>query len=179
MASVNQSANISSDRRPIALRLRPDLVIKVSNYQGEDSWVVKDPIALKYYQLREPEYFASRMLDGDNSAVDIRDALEAEFPELNITTETVHYLVNSLHKNGLLVSDLPGQAEPLKKRRNKELKQKATQLLMSVMSLRFPGVDPEAFLSWIYPKVRFLFWRSTTIACVILMVSLSSKSTCS
>lgn len=171
MATVNQSANVSSDRRPIALRLRPDLVIRVSNYQGENSWVVKDPIALKYYQLRGPEYFASRMLDGDTSAVEIRDALEVEFPELNVTTETVHYLVNSLHKNGLLVSDLPGQAEPLKQRRNKELKQKATQLLMSVMSIRFPGVDPESFLNWLYPKVRFLFWRSTTIACVILMVS--------
>jgi putative peptide zinc metalloprotease protein len=171
MATVNQSANVSSDRRPIALRLRPDLVIRVSNYQGEDSWVVKDPVALKYYQLREPEYFASRMIDGDSSAVDIRDALEAEFPELNITTETVHFLVNSLHKNGLLISDLPGQAEPLIKRRNKELKQKATQLLMSVMSLRFPGVDPEPFLNWLYPKVRFLFWRSTTIACVGLMIA--------
>ncbi|QEG21175.1 HlyD family efflux transporter periplasmic adaptor subunit [Mariniblastus fucicola] len=171
MATVNQSSNVSSDRRPIALRLRPDLVIEVSNYQGEDSWVVKDPVALKYFQLREPEYFASQMLDGDTSAVEIRDALEAEFPELKITTETIHFLVNSLHKNGLLISDLPGQSEPLKQRRNKELKQKATQLLMSVMSIRFPGVDPEPFLNWLYPKVRFLFWPSTTLACVLLMVS--------
>lgn len=171
MATVNQSANVSSDRRPIALRLRPDLVIRVSNYQGEDSWVVKDPVALKYYQLREAEHFASRMLDGQNSAVDIRDALEAEFPELNITTQTVHYLVNSLHKNGLLISDLPGQAAPLKKRRNKELKQKGMQLFMSLMSLRFPGVDPEGFLNWLYPKVRMLFWRSTTFVFVALMIS--------
>ena len=171
MATVNQASSVSSDRRPIALRLRADLVIRVSNYQGEDSWIVKDPVALKYFQLREPEYFASRMLDGQTSAVEIRDALETEFPEMNISTETVHFLVNSLHKSGLLISDLPGQAEPLRKRRNKELKQKATQLLMSVMSLRFPGIDPEPFLNWLYPKVRFLFWRSTTIACLLLMVS--------
>ena len=171
MATVKQSSNVSSDRRPIALRLRPDLVIRVSNYQGEDSWIVKDPVALKYFQLREPEYFACQLLDGESSAVEIREALEAEFPEIKITTQTVHFLVNSLHKNGLLVSDLPGQAEPLRQRRNKELKQKATQLLMSAMSLRFPGVDPESFLSWLYPKVRFLFWRSTTIVCVLLMIS--------
>ncbi len=173
MVTVNQTNNVSADRRPIALRLRPDLVVRVSNYQGEDSWVVKDPVALKYYQLRGPEYLATQLLDGESSAVDIREALEFEFPEMKITTETVHYLVNSLHKNGLLVSDLPGQAEPLKQRRNKELKQKATQLLMSVMSIRFPGVDPESFLNWLYPKVRFLFWRSTTIACLLLMVSAS------
>jgi putative peptide zinc metalloprotease protein len=171
MATINQSSNVSSDRRPIALRLRPDLVIHVSNYQGEDSWVVKDPIALKYYQLRGPEYFASQMLDGETSAVEIRDALEKEFPETKITTESVHMLVNSFHKNGLLVSDLPGQSVPLKQRRNKELKQKATQLLMSVMSIRFPGVDPEPFLNWLYPKVRFLFWRSTNVVCLMLMVS--------
>ncbi len=173
MATVNQSVNVSSDRRPIALRLRPDLIIHVSNYQGEDSWVVKDPVALKYFQLREPEYFACRLIDGDTSAVEIRDALEEEFPELNITTETVHFLVNSLHKNGLLISDLPGQAEPLKKRRNKELMQKSLQLLMSVMSMRFPGVDPEPFLNWLYPRVRCLFWRSTTVASLLLIVSAS------
>ena len=126
---------------------------------------------MKYFQLREPEYFACQLLDGETSAVEIREALEGEFPEIKITTQTVHFLVNSLHKNGLLVSDLPGQAEPLRQRRNKELKQKATQLLMSAMSLRFPGVDPESFLSWLYPKVRFLFWRSTTIVCVLLMIS--------
>jgi putative peptide zinc metalloprotease protein len=90
MATINHSSSVSSDRRPIALRLRPDLVIRVSNYQGEDSWVVKDPIALKYYQLRGPEYFASQMLDGETSAVEIRDALEMEFPETKITTESVH-----------------------------------------------------------------------------------------
>ena len=171
MATINHSSNVSSDRRPIALRLRPDLVIRVSNYQGEDSWVVKDPIALKYYQLRGPEYFASQMLDGETSAVEIRDALEMEFPETKITTESVHMLVNSFHKNGLLVSDLPGQSAPLRQRRNKELKQKATQLLMSVMSIRFPGVDPEPFLNWLYPKVRFLFWRSTNVVCLMLMVA--------
>lgn len=157
MATINQSANVSSDRRAIALRIRGDLIISESNYQGETSWIVKDPVALKYFQLREPEYVASQMLDGRTSAVEICETLESRFPELNITTQTVHHLVNSLHKNGLLISDLPGQAEPLQKRRNKELKQKAVQLLMSVMSIRFPGVDPEGFLNWLYPKVRFLF----------------------
>ena len=171
MSTIRNASTTSSDRRPIRLRLRPDIEMSESHFQGERSWVVKDPVALKYFQLREPEYFATQMFDGNTSAAEIRDALESEFPELNINVETVHYLANSLHKNGLLIADQPGQAAPLIKRRNKEIKQKATQLLMSVMSLRLPGVDPERFLTWLYPKTRFMFSRWFTTACVLLMIA--------
>ena len=171
MATISQKRGVSSDRRPIALRLRSDLTFSESRYQGETSWVAKDPVSLKYFQLRRPEYFACQLLDGKTSAAEMRDALETEFPELSINTETVHLLVNSLHRNGLLVSELPGQAEPLRKRHHRELKQKAVQLLMSAMSIRFPGIDPEPFLNWLYPKVRFLFSRPTNIALVLLVCS--------
>lgn len=162
MAVIDQSMR-SSDKRPIQLRSRRDLVIQEMMYQGETSWVVKDPVAMKFFRVQEAEKIALQMLDGTNSYQQILDQLERSFPDLTLRIEEVHGLVNSFHTNGLLISNAPGQAAPLQIKRNKELKQKATQLLMSLMSLRFPGVDPERFLNWLYPKVSWFFTKTFTV----------------
>ncbi|MFK7770415.1 MAG: biotin/lipoyl-binding protein [Mariniblastus sp.] len=161
----------TSEQRPIRLRARRDLVLQESVYQGEESWIVKDPVGMKYFRIREPERIALEMLDETHSYQDIRNELERQFPEQKIRVEDVHMLCNQFHKNGLLISNSTGQAAPLQVKRNKELKQKATQLLMSVMSLRFPGVDPERFLNWLYPKVSWFFSKSCFYICVLICIA--------
>ena len=163
----------SSEQRPIRLRARRDLIIQETIYQGEQSWIVKDPVGMKYFRVQEPERIALEMLDETHSYVDIRDALERRFPEEKFRIEDVHMLCNSFHKNGLLISNSTGQAAPLQVKRNKELKQKAMQLLMSVMSLRFPGVDPERFLNWLYPKVSWFFTKRCLFLCLLVCLAAS------
>ena len=163
-----QHASTSSDRRPLTLRRRADVVIQESVFQQQRSWVLKDPVALKYYRLQEPEYEAYMMIDGVNSYSQIKQHLERSFPEMKIRIEDVYALANSLHKNGLLLSDAAGQDQPLKQRHQKELKQKALKLVMSVMSLKFPGVDPDRFLNWLYPKVRWFFSKTCFAICLLI-----------
>ncbi len=50
------STQARSFERPVGLRMRPDLVAQASEFQGESCWVIKDPLAMKYFRLREPEY---------------------------------------------------------------------------------------------------------------------------
>ena len=170
MAVLDQQS-MSSEQRPIKLRARAALFVQKTVYQGETSWVVKDPVAMKYFRLQAPERIVLEMVDGDHSYEQIKDRLQSEFPEQKVRIEDVHMLVNSFHTNGLLISNSPGQAAPLIVRRNKELKQKATQLLMSVMSLRFPGVDPERFLNWLYPKTRWFFTKTCFVFCMAICVA--------
>lgn len=170
MGVIDQSMR-SSDTRPIQLRVRRDLIIQEVMYQGETSWVVKDPVAMKFFRVQEAEKVALEMLDGNHNYRQILNALESSFPEISIRIEEVHSLINSFHTNGLLISNSPGQAAPLKAKRNKEIKQKATQLLMSLMSLKFPGVDPERFLSWLYPKVSWFFTKTCTFLCFLICLA--------
>lgn len=166
--SILDRSTMSSDKRPIQLRARTDLVIHETMYQGETSWVVKDPVGMKYFRVQRPEKIALGMIDGKHSYQEIKDELQEKFPEEKIRIEDVHMLVNSFHKNGLLISNSSGQAAPLQIKRNKELKQKSTQLLMSAMSLRFPGVDPERFLSWLYPKLSWFFTKTMFAICLLI-----------
>ena len=48
----------SSDRRPLTMRKRYDLEVQETLYQGEKSWILKDPVALKYFRLQAPEFMA-------------------------------------------------------------------------------------------------------------------------
>lgn len=153
------------------LRRRQDLEIRETSYQGEPSWIVKDPVSLKYYRLMEPEYVAFCMIDGRNRPLDIQLQLDRQFPELSPKVEDVQSLIHSLYSSGMLISSGPRQEQSLTKRRNRDLQQKAIGLTMSLMSLKFPGVDPERFLTWLYPKVRWLFSIPATVVFAVLIGS--------
>ncbi len=181
MATIDPTT-ISSDKRDIGLRTRPDLVINKSVYQGEYCWIVKDPLAMKFFRLRKGEILVLNALRETISYHEIRQLLNVEFPELVVKLETVRQLISQLHRSGLLISQSSGQAKPLGKRKIKEQQQKWMQMLMSIYALRFPGWDPNRFLDWLYPKCRFLFsiWFTFVVAltCLgaVLLVGLNLQS---
>lgn len=149
---------------------RRDLVITESVFQGEKNWVLKDPIALKYFQLKLPEYCVFCALDGTKSYSELRKLVTRECPEMRPTKEDIQNLIISFHRNGLLLVDAQNQAESLRKQRHKEQRQKWIGMLSSIVSIRFPGVDPDRFLSWLYPKVRvfFSFWFTCLAFCLVV-----------
>ena len=156
MASVNP-AMLSSDQRAMRIKMRGDLVISEGQYQGETCWIVKDPIGLKYYRLRKFEIRILNMLNGNTSLRLIKETLEGENPEREFRIQEIENLIGTFHKQGLIISEMTGQGPVLLKNRRKEIKKKVLGSFASVLSLKFPGIDPERFLSWLYPKVRFLF----------------------
>ena len=153
-------SSVPSDQRPINLRYRPDLVISESRYQGERCWIVKDPVGMQYFRLQEPEYEILMRIDGTTGYRDLKHFLDLRFPERSFKMEDIQSLVISFHQNGFLHSENVGQDRAMRKRRNKKTKQKLLALFSSVLALRFPGVDPERFLSWLYPKTRWFFTRT-------------------
>ena len=53
---------LSSNDRPLALRLRPDLVVVPVEMSGTKTWVVKDPLTLEHFQLSDEEYALADLL---------------------------------------------------------------------------------------------------------------------
>ena len=163
--SVINPAMLSAEERAVGLRARRDLVIHESVYQGENCWIVKDPLAMKYYRLQHPEYVVLCELKRPCSYQELKVLLNRKFPEKTTRIESVQQLVTQLHQNGLLLSDRPNQSLPLKKRKNKELRQKLIGLMSSLVSLRLPGFDPEWILKRLYPLTRWCFtvWFTTLV----------------
>ena len=168
--SVIDSTSLSSEERPIGMVTRADLIVQESVYQGERCWIVKDPLAMKYFRLMAPEHTVFTALREPCSYLDIKKQLDRQFPEKVTRLEALQHLVVSLHRNGMLKSESSGQAKPLRKRRNKEVKQKTMQFLSSIISLRLPGFDPENLLRWMYRWVGFFF--SAGFTCVVVITLL-------
>jgi len=114
---ANSASSISSGAaRPLGMRTRADLIAKRQCYEGRDCWVVKDPIAMKYFRFEEEEYRLLMMIDGKLSPEEIKHKFEHDFSPQKLELQELFQLVGMLYRNSLLVSDAPEQGASLRHR---------------------------------------------------------------
>jgi len=169
MRRVRANGDSATTRR-VALRMRPDLSVHPQQFGPDRYWVVKDPVALTYFHLREEEHAILRMLDGQTSLAEIKRRFEEAFAPLQMSVEQLQAFLGRLHRSGLVLSDAPGQGEQLLLRRGRRRRQELIQSFSNLLAIRFRGVDPEPFLRWLYPKCRWLFSFWFLAGCLALAV---------
>ncbi|MEQ9407313.1 MAG: HlyD family efflux transporter periplasmic adaptor subunit [Fuerstiella sp.] len=174
MAESTQSTSadmVASNQRPIPLRRRADLVVAEIDYLGVGYQVIKDPVGLKYHRLQVEQYKILELLDGKRSLEQVRDDLKVFFPTLQVTLSDIQQLITDLYKKCLVTSDRPGQGAAVIRERRKERNQKIKQTLMSLLYLRLPGWDPENTLRWMYPYLKWMFWKPVVWTIVLFVIS--------
>src|SRR5436305_15030913 len=107
------------------------------------------------------------MLDGRSSLEEIKDQFEMEFTPQKITYHDLLQFVGMLHRSGRVISEATGQGHQLRKRRDEKKWKELLGRLGNVFALRFRGVDPDRFLSWLYQYTGW-FFRWPTLICVML-----------
>ena len=165
------SSQKPSSQRPIPLRARTDLTVSRIEFKGEGSYVVKDPVALKYHRLRPEQYYLLRRLDDERTLEQLRDDLRREFPTLTLRLTDVQNLVTDLHKKNLARGSRVNQADGLLNTHREERRKKFWQTLRNLLYVRLPGFDPEAILSFLYPFVRWCFRPWAVAFFVVFVVS--------
>lgn len=167
--SAASAALTPSTRRAIPLEMRDDLRTRRIEYKGVGSFVIKDPVGLKYHRLQAEQFAVLNLLDGEKSLEAVRDDLRKRFPTLTFTLADVQNLVTDLHEKGLVYSNRPGQGAELIRHDKKERSKKRKQALRNLLYLRLPGWDPHAALEVLYPFCRWLF-RPWSVATAVLLV---------
>jgi putative peptide zinc metalloprotease protein len=155
--------------RPLPLRKRTDLIAERLCFGTRSSWVVKDPLSLRYFRFQDEEYAVLALLDGRRSLGEMRDEFERKFPPRRIKPEGLSRFAAQLHEQGLVVSDAPDQGERLLERRRKQSRGELLQKWTNPLAIRFRGIDPHRLLEAMYPWVRFLFSRAAVAVTVALM----------
>ena len=61
------------------VKLRPDLVVQPQFYEGMTHYVIKDPLALKYFRFKIEEYFLLQQFDGKQTLQDVKKAFERKY----------------------------------------------------------------------------------------------------
>lgn len=170
MVSLDESL-VASSRRTLDLRLRPDLIIRQHSYQHKSSWVVKDPLSLRFFRFNDEEHAIASLLDGKHSLEEIKFEFERRFAPTRVTIERLWQFIASLHQGGLLLADTGGQGLQLKKRRDDKKRRETTQAVLRPLSVKFRGINPDPILNVIYPWIRWIYSPITVWLCISVMVS--------
>ena len=157
--------------RPFGVRRRPDLVVDRLRFGSVDSWIVKDPLNMRFVRLRAEEHEVWQLLDGKRSLTEIRDAYERRFSPQRLSIEELSRFIGQLHAQGLIVADASGQGEVLVERRRKTRSRAAWQRWTNPLAVRFRGIDPQRLLDRVHGVTRWMFSRWAVTAAVLLMAS--------
>ena len=141
----------------LQVKLRPDLIVQPQFYEGMTHYVIKDPIALKYFRFKIEEYFLLQQFDGKQTLQDVKKAFERKYRPQTISIEDLTRFVAQLHEAGHRPDrqpragqgpDPPPQQEPWKK---------VWQFLANILYIKIPIIDPEKLLTGMYPYFRWIF----------------------
>jgi len=151
------SAPMGQAAEHLRVKLRPDLIVQPQFYEGMTHYVVKDPIALKYFRFKIEEYFLLQQFDGKNNLQDVKRAFERKYRPQTISIEDLTRFTAQLHEAGIALIDSPDQAKVLIRRRNKNKWKKVWQFFANILYIKIPVIDPERLLTGMYPYFRWLF----------------------
>ncbi len=143
--------------RPLALRRRADVVAVPQTFSGKRIWAVKDPVALRYFHLRDEEYFVLQALDGRTSLAEIQERFENRFAPHRLSRAHLQSFLAMLHQEGLILAEAPGQTGEVLERAAKLRRQKLLSGLANVLAIRFRGIDPQRFLDWLLTRCGWIF----------------------
>ncbi len=159
---------VSASSRPIALERRRDLLARPLWFAGRRAWGVKDPISLRYFQLREEEYELWQMLDGRASLDELKERFDAEHPDAEMEIDQVHAFLGRLHRDGLVLSTASDQGTQLWQSRTRRRRRQFWMTLASPLAIRFRGWDADRALGWMAARCGWLFSRWMMFFCAII-----------
>src|SRR5690349_9572939 len=155
----------------LKVKLRPDLIVQPQFYEGMTHYVIKDPIALKYFRFKVEEYFLLQQFDGKQTLQDVKRAFERKYRPQTITVDDLLRFASQLHEAGIALVDSPDQAKALITRRRKNRWKKVWQFLANILYIKIPVVDPEKMLTGMYPYFRWIYTPGFIVVSVGMMLA--------
>jgi len=155
----------------LKVKLRADLVVQPQFYEGMTHYVIKDPLALKYFRFKIEEYYLLQQFDGTQNLQDVKKAFERKYRPQTISIEDLTRFVAQLHEAGIIQIDSPEQAKVLIRRRRKNRWKKVWAFMANILFIKIPIIDPERLLTWMYPYFRWIFTSYFVTASVGLMLA--------
>lgn len=138
-------------------RLRAHVRTHRQRFRGETWYVLQDPQSGRFHRLSPAAHYITCMMDGRRTVEDIWHLAQARYPEDPPIQDDVIRLLAQFHAGDLLIGGIPPNMEELTERADRHARQTMMQYVRNPLSLRFPLIDPDTFLTATMPFLRFLF----------------------
>jgi putative peptide zinc metalloprotease protein len=131
--------------------LRPRVLehVRVERHRyGRQAWyALHDPLAGRVHRVTPAAYLFVVRMDGVRTIDDIWQELVAEMDTEAPGQEAVVSLLMQLHSADMLAGDIPPDAAELLSRRDRQARSVWMRNLRSPLSMQFPLIDPDRFLT--------------------------------
>jgi putative peptide zinc metalloprotease protein len=168
---MSAAAPTRVEERPAPFVARADLVVRTMASRVGTTWVVKDPVANRYFQLGAEEGWLLRQLDGQRSYAQLCREFNDEFAPRRIDTARLEALLRRLREDHLLLAPGGDQAHTLWEEGQRRARRERLFAWLQPWAIRFRGVDPTRFVEATYPYVRPLFTPAAAWLAAALVVS--------
>ena len=150
-------------------KFRTDLIITSQKFAGETFYVLKDPLSQKFFRIKDWEYFITQNLDGKTPAEEIINRFQEKF-NLSLSPTSLNQFIEKIDQFSFLEKEeVEREQERIVYRAKKE-----KNTFKRVLFLKLKAFDPDAFITKLYRKTKFVFSKSFLIfmGLVILLASL-------
>ncbi|QSA97862.1 hypothetical protein [Methylococcus sp. EFPC2] len=138
-------------------RLRSHARVHRHHYRGQLWYVLQDTLAGRYHRFTPAAHYVISLMDGQRTLQTIWTLTTEHLGDDAPTQEEMIRLLGQLHAGDLLLCDVTPDNLELFRRFLRQERQKWLQRLWSPLSLRFPLIDPDHFLTRWEFLVRPLF----------------------
>lgn len=138
-------------------RLRRHANIHRHHYGGELWYVLQDHATGRFFRFTTIVYHLLGLMDGELTVQELWEKAAERFGDDAPTQGDMIRVLSQLHAADVLICDVPPDTAELFSRYKKNEQSTWKQNLRSPMSLRFPLLDPDRFLSRTLRYVRPLF----------------------
>ncbi len=154
----------------VKLSLRTHVRVHQHRYRDTTWYILRDETTGKHHRFNAAAYNFIRLIDGQRTVNDIWEILHEESGDDAPTQEEVIRLLGTLHFANHLLGNLTPDIEELINRRNKERKYSLIKRFGNPVAMRFPLLDPDAFLHKFMPYVAPLFTRVAGFITLIVIL---------
>lgn len=168
--------SLASQLRGVQLGVRDDLEVTRQLFRGEPSYIIRDPVTFQSQRLSPEDYTVFASIEPSQKLGDVFAAL-VQKKQADVGHEEDFYrFVMSLHRIGFL--QLPISSDKMLYRRHQmKVRARNRERLMSILFLKIPLVNPDAFLTrtinlvkWIFTPHFFALWSAMMLAAGFIVV---------
>ncbi len=156
---------------PLKPRLRSHVQIHLHNYRGNDWYVIQDRFTGRHHRLSTEAYQLIGLMDGRRTLGQIWESACAQLGDHMPTQDEVIRLLSQLFQSDLLQTCALPDFSELQQRQDQGQRNRLLANIRSPMSVRFPLLDPDRFLSASLPFVQpFLGWTAMLVWLLVVAV---------
>lgn len=156
---------------PLKPRLRSHVQIHRHNYRGDDWYVVQDRFTGRHHRFSPEAYQLIGLMDGRRTLGTIWETVCAKLGDHMPTQDEVIGLLAQLFRSDLLQTSALPNFEDLQKRQSLGQKNRLLANLRSPMSVRFPLIDPDRFLTASLPLIKPFIGRVAAFIWLLVVCS--------